>query len=294
MTLHTQPNDEILPMANIVNIRSATESDLSVLIPFMRENWQKTYPKQYEEDPTVLDKLFDKEKLKKQLQEKNAYIFIATFNDKIVGYSKLLVDQEKDRCFLDKLYIDETYQRQHIGSRLLTYCFKSATELNINTMDLQVEHNNEKAINFYTKFGFKPHTVYKGKIIKDLYPSTKKELYYGIKMTCNNVDDQLVNLLDHSHMNVADPNAIKDDVCFPGHAAIPHPLFSSQHIQTTKTCSSDHKTAPAHDARQDKYHLPRWASLCVIFFRPPKKTEACSKTQSVRDDEKPTFSKHCE
>lgn len=196
MRLMPKLNCEKLPVENTTCIRLASLGDLDSLILFMRTTWENAYPDQCQEDPKKLDKLFNNELIAKELRDDNIRFFIATNEGKIVGYTKLKLANESS--FLDKIYVDPDFQRKGIGKQLLKHGFQSAVASGINTMGLMVEHHNEKAINFYCKYGFAAHTFYRGAMIKDLYPSIGAKLYYGLKMICRDIKSELQLMVDNN------------------------------------------------------------------------------------------------
>jgi ribosomal protein S18 acetylase RimI-like enzyme len=75
------------------------------------------------------------------------------------------------------LSISEQFQNKKIGSDLLNYFFRKISEKGVKFVELEVRIENEKAINFYKKHGFKIRNE-----IKDFYQNgesaytMKKEL----------------------------------------------------------------------------------------------------------------------
>ena len=68
-----------------------------------------------------------------------------------------------DRAEIDYLYVDKRYRNQKIGKKMLNHIIKECENRCYN-ITLEVRINNEIAINFYEKLGFK-----KGKTISDYY-----------------------------------------------------------------------------------------------------------------------------
>jgi ribosomal-protein-alanine N-acetyltransferase len=101
---------------------------------------------------------------------------IAEYGYKIIGF---LVGV-KINDILSKilmLSISEQFQNKKIGSDLLNYFFRKISEKGVKFVELEVRIENEKAINFYKKHGFKIRNE-----IKDFYQNgesaytMKKEL----------------------------------------------------------------------------------------------------------------------
>lgn len=60
-----------------------------------------------------------------------------------------------EHTMLSDIAILPAYQRQGLGSALVSYCIKSARKKNHLPIRLEVESNNHKALNLYLKLGFK-------------------------------------------------------------------------------------------------------------------------------------------
>lgn len=168
-------------------IRQLTPDDCHLLAPVMRTTWEQTYPEFCKEEVALLDKLFNIDTVRTELALMNQ-VFLGSFiQDNLVGYAKIKI--EKPCSFLDKLYLDSSYQGQRLGSQLLTACFKHAQTASINSMKLYVVSTNNHAIAFYQKSGFKklPYLV--------VFPTTGTKLMYDAVMICTNINAAL-ELLD--------------------------------------------------------------------------------------------------
>ena len=89
--------------------------------------------------------------LKDLLNNNIHHLFVYELDNKIVGfihYTKLYNSVD-----LVDIVVEEKYQNQKIGTNLIDYII---TNLEINDrIYLEVNTNNQKAINLYQKFGFK-------------------------------------------------------------------------------------------------------------------------------------------
>ena len=56
----------------------------------------------------------------------------------------------------------ESYQNQHIGSKLIEYMIKDCTRNKVNSITLEVKINNINAIHLYKKKGFVEVAIRKG------------------------------------------------------------------------------------------------------------------------------------
>lgn len=87
--------------------------------------------------------------------------FLITYNNKIAGYILLnyLFSFEFGGtiAFLDELYIDPNFQGKGLGKIAVEFAQQFAVEKNLKILFLEVELHNERAIELYKKFDFKPH-----------------------------------------------------------------------------------------------------------------------------------------
>ena len=86
-------------------------------------------------------------------------------DDKIIGYISYQIMYE--RAELNYIFVKEEERKKGVASKMLEYMLNNLKEECIETIDLEVNSLNKKAINLYQKYGFK--TV-----------SIKKKYYDGI------------------------------------------------------------------------------------------------------------------
>ncbi|MBQ4633938.1 MAG: ribosomal protein S18-alanine N-acetyltransferase [Bacilli bacterium] len=82
---------------------------------------------------------------------KSAYIYVK--DNKIIAFISYLILYE--RAELNYIYVDPNYREQHIASTLMDDMFRNCQKSGVNSIDLEVNVSNEKAINLYKKYGFK-------------------------------------------------------------------------------------------------------------------------------------------
>lgn len=113
--------------------------------------WNDHYPEiiGQEQVDYMLDKMYDLQSLKNQL-EKGDMFYLVRDGDLSLGFASITKEQSGD-WFLNKLYVDTTKQRSGVGKGLMDYII---SENSIDTIRLQVNRQNYKAINFYFKYGF--------------------------------------------------------------------------------------------------------------------------------------------
>jgi ribosomal-protein-alanine N-acetyltransferase len=79
---------------------------------------------------------------------------VAELNHKIVGFL-IGIKLKNNRTKILMISVEPLYQRQQIGEKLLNEFIKTTIERNMKTIELEVRTDNEQAIKFYEKNGFK-------------------------------------------------------------------------------------------------------------------------------------------
>jgi ribosomal protein S18 acetylase RimI-like enzyme len=99
----------------------------------------------------MLDKMYSSLSLLQQMHD--GHLFTIAYDDlKPIGYISISSQNNSD-YFLHKFYIDTQIQNKGVGAMLFDYVLDSIP--NARTIELTVNRNNFKAINFYFKQGFK-------------------------------------------------------------------------------------------------------------------------------------------
>ena len=80
-------------------------------------------------------------------------------DDKIIGYISYQIMYE--RAELNYIFVKEEERKKGIASKMLEYMLNNIKEENIETIDLEVNSLNKKAINLYQKYGFKTVNIRK-------------------------------------------------------------------------------------------------------------------------------------
>lgn len=96
------------------------------------------------------------EMLESELNNPTICFLTAKDNLKVVGFIGLYVYLDEGEIL--NFVVDESYQRQNIGSTLLN---KVIEQYNLKKITLEVREHNQKAINFYIKNNFKKVNIRK-------------------------------------------------------------------------------------------------------------------------------------
>ena len=100
-------------------------------------------------------------------------IFVADYDNRVVGYAFCVFQQHIDNniltdiktLYIDDLCVDENYRGRHIGKELYEYVIAFAKEQGFYNLTLNVWSCNESAMKFYEKLGLVPQKVGMEKIL---------------------------------------------------------------------------------------------------------------------------------
>jgi ribosomal protein S18 acetylase RimI-like enzyme len=98
--------------------------------------------------------------LKKELQDMKNIFHILYYNNKVAGFSKIILNFPHTNCNIDnvakleRIYLLKEFYNLHLGQQLLDFNINLIKENNQAGVWLFVWQENERAINFYIKNGF--------------------------------------------------------------------------------------------------------------------------------------------
>jgi len=151
-------------MAQNVIIRLATTTDAAIIALLGRVTFTETFGHLFQEPKDLLeyyDRTFSVDKIEGSLCKKNNVYWLALVDELPVGYAKLKLDsptpflEGKDVCQLQKIYILKDFLSLKIGLALQQTLIDKATAANYDYIWLSVLKENERAVGFYLKNGFK-------------------------------------------------------------------------------------------------------------------------------------------
>ncbi|MCB0480563.1 MAG: GNAT family N-acetyltransferase [Flavobacteriales bacterium] len=109
---------------------------------------------------SFLNMKFDLENVKNELADIKNHYYLISWNEKLVGYSKIILNQSNP-CVanepiakLERLYILAEYYDKKLGWELLSHAIDFAKMNNQKGLWLMVWEKNERAIRFYKKATF--------------------------------------------------------------------------------------------------------------------------------------------
>lgn len=92
--------------------------------------------------------------LKEELESPNSkYIIAKTNDDEIIGFAgiKIIVDTAD----IMNIVVKKSWRNQGVGNLLLNNLVYLCKKLNLSSLSLEVNEDNQSAIHLYEKFGFK-------------------------------------------------------------------------------------------------------------------------------------------
>lgn len=119
---------------------------------------------------SFISKTFNKKNISKEFKNTKTKYHIIYFNDKIAGFSKIELStssrniNDLDITKLDRLYLLKEFYGKRLGLKLLDFNILLSKKNNQKGIWLAVWIENQRAINFYTKIGFKIVGKYNFKI----------------------------------------------------------------------------------------------------------------------------------
>ncbi|HAP36965.1 MAG TPA: hypothetical protein DCQ28_13930 [Bacteroidetes bacterium] len=84
----------------------------------------------------------------------NTTSFVAEIKGNIIGYARMKVNQEQNRCYLESLYVLPEFQGKGIGTDLLKMVEQKALQFSFNQIWLGVMEQNVPSLEWYKKLGF--------------------------------------------------------------------------------------------------------------------------------------------
>ena len=132
--------------------RKAGKNDVAVIQQLANKIWYAYYTSiiSVEQIDYMIEKMYSVKSLEEQMENGHEF-FIAFVNDTPAGFISI---QKKGEgiYFLPKFYVDTSLHRNGIGTKLFEFVLNQTNHP--KEIELTVNRNNTKAINFYLKLGF--------------------------------------------------------------------------------------------------------------------------------------------
>ena len=146
-----------------MHIRSAKEADISLLVDIGKQTFYDTFAtvNDPEDMARYLEKSFDPAQIQLELNDPNVTYLIAESAEGVAGYLKLK-EGDIPECItgdapieLVRLYVDASRIGKGYGAALMKQAIQEAAVRGFQTIWLGVWEDNDRAIRFYEKWGFK-------------------------------------------------------------------------------------------------------------------------------------------
>ncbi|WP_455142979.1 GNAT family N-acetyltransferase [Candidatus Hodarchaeum mangrovi] len=86
-------------------------------------------------------------------------VFIILIDELSIGY--LWLNEEPEILWITGFVIGEKWQHKGVGKEIMDYLIEESKKANKRGIELGVQRNNLKALNFYKKLGFRPYEYLK-------------------------------------------------------------------------------------------------------------------------------------
>src|ERR1700752_4834620 len=135
------------------SLKSATENDFATIENLARVIWDKHYVPIIGADQVnfMLKKMYSPEALRQQAKEGQKFHLVLNQN-KETGFISVSTKDDKN-FFLHKFYILQENQNKGFGATIFKQVFEDLYKA--QSIQLTVNRQNYKSINFYFKLGFK-------------------------------------------------------------------------------------------------------------------------------------------
>lgn len=136
-----------------LTFKKATDKDIPVIQDLVDRIWKKHYLPIIGEKQVdyMLAKNYSTESIQKQMKDQQEYTLVYDDEGNAIGYVSLRM-KDKNNFFLHKFYLESDQRSKGIGTAVLNHILSTIPET--STIELTVNRQNYKSINFYFKNGF--------------------------------------------------------------------------------------------------------------------------------------------
>lgn len=134
-------------------VRTAMPDDLPVVRQILQETWHDTYDGIYgqEQVSEIVDELYSLDNLR-DIREREHSEFLVADNGEVVGGMAYATQNDKT-IHLHSHYVHPRYQGGKTGLHLMIEIENSF--IDVETIQLEIDSMNVRAVEFYEKYGFK-------------------------------------------------------------------------------------------------------------------------------------------
>ncbi|HEX8334916.1 MAG TPA: GNAT family N-acetyltransferase [Segetibacter sp.] len=145
-----------------ITIRQANKDDVSLIANLSWQTFFDTYAKHNtrEDMEVFMEKNFSKEVVGKELEDDKTMFFLAYVKKDVVGYVKLSESEnpkdlsKENTMEIARFYAVKSKIGSGVGAELMNHCIEVAKTKSKSILWLCVWSQNQRAIQFYRKFGF--------------------------------------------------------------------------------------------------------------------------------------------
>jgi ribosomal protein S18 acetylase RimI-like enzyme len=148
-------------VTGFIRIEKAGLADISALRQIGMQTFRETFAAENTaaDMQQYLNESFSDERMISELSNPEAFFYLATLGNNIIGYLKLNMgaaqtEPQEDALEIERIYVLREYQGQSVGQLLYEKAMATARDRNLKWLWLGVWEHNHKAIRFYEKNGF--------------------------------------------------------------------------------------------------------------------------------------------
>ncbi|QHT69230.1 GNAT family N-acetyltransferase [Rhodocytophaga rosea] len=146
----------------MTQIRTASYQDIDTLTQVGKQAFYETFARHNTESDMqlYLSANFTNEKLKQEFEDNNSHFYVAEHEEEVAGYVKLRTGEEpielkgRKHIEIERIYVLSQFQGKQIGKELMAASIEMARQKGCEVLWLGVWEHNQKAIQFYQKWGF--------------------------------------------------------------------------------------------------------------------------------------------
>ncbi len=151
-----------LPVPPDITIRFASETDAELIADLSRQTFYESFAADNtkEDMDKFMNEQFTRQRLIEEVKEPWHIFFLAFISEEVVGCVKMRegsvpLDLVNRECIeIARIYSIQCTIGKGVGKKLMQTCHEVAIEKGKDTLWLGVWEKNQRAIDFYTKWGF--------------------------------------------------------------------------------------------------------------------------------------------
>ncbi len=151
-----------------IELQPATTTQAEQIADLSRKTFYETFAASntVEDMELFMTKQFSREKLIAEVADPSCYFFTALIDGKLAGYLKLQEGEEhpqlggKPAIEIARIYADTSFIGAGVGKALMQCALEQAALRKKEVIWLGVWEHNQRAISFYTKWGFEKFGVH--------------------------------------------------------------------------------------------------------------------------------------